>query len=169
MVEHTIRLKELMDYHQVKGVYRNSVACFRLDSSLVNIDTVSPTFADIFSFLLVLSGTATFSINYQDHTVGHGDLLLLSPSTLVAITGQSADFEAINLMCDRSFLHCLSVILSFLLPDRFSSHPFVGRTGGGDSGFHAANFRYDFTCRCLSGKYHSSSVACSAVAGIGTG
>lgn len=114
MVEHTIQLKELMDYHQVKDVYRNSVACFRLDSSLVNIDTVSPTFADIFSFLLVLSGTATFSINYQDHTVGSGDLLLLSPSTLVAITGQSADFEAINLMCDRSFFeHLLSLNIAY--------------------------------------------------------
>lgn len=135
-----------MEYHEITEVYKNSVACFRLGSSLVNIDTVSPTFADMFSLLLVQSGEAVFSINSREYTVVRGDLLLLSPSILVAITGQSADFVAMNLMCDRSFFehllseYCLSVILSFLLPNRFSCHSFVGRTGRNDSGFHAADF-----------------------------
>lgn len=103
-----------MEYHEITEVYKNSVACFRLGSSLVNIDTVSPTFADMFSLLLVQSGEAVFSINSREYTVVRGDLLLLSPSILVAITGQSADFVAMNLMCDRSFFeHLLSLNIAY--------------------------------------------------------
>ena len=103
-----------MEYHEITEVYKNSVACFRLGSNLVNIDTVSPTFADMFSLLLVQSGEAVFSINSREYTVVRGDLLLLSPSILVAITGQSADFVAMNLMCDRSFFeHLLSLNIAY--------------------------------------------------------
>lgn len=86
-INHNLQLKELMEYHEITEVYKNSVTCFRLDSSLVNIDTVSPTFADMFSLLLVQSGEAVFSINSREYTVVRGDLLLLSSSILVAITG----------------------------------------------------------------------------------
>lgn len=113
-INHNLQLKELMEYHEITEVYKNSVACFRLDSSLVNIDTVSPTFADMFSLLLVQLGEAVFSINSREYTVVRGDLLLLSPSILVAITGQSADFVAMNLMCDRSFFeHLLSLNIAY--------------------------------------------------------
>lgn len=113
-INHNLQLKELMEYHEITEVYKNSVACFRLGSSLVNIDTVSPTFADMFSLLLVQSGEAVFSINSREYTVVRGDLLLLSPSILVAITGQSADFVAMNLMCDRSFFeHLLSLNIAY--------------------------------------------------------
>ena len=63
MKEQIIRLSELMEYHQVKEVYRNRIACFRMDNRLVNIDTIPPAFADIFSFVLVQKGTAVFSLN----------------------------------------------------------------------------------------------------------
>ena len=53
MGERIIRLSELMAYHEVKEVYKDSVACFRMDNSLVNIDTIPPVFADMFSFLLL--------------------------------------------------------------------------------------------------------------------
>lgn len=109
MKERIIRLSDLMAYHKVKEVYKNRIACFRMDNRLVNIDTISPAYADIFSFIAVKSGTAVFSINYRECTVGRGDMLLLSPSTLVAITGQSSDFEAMDLMCERSlFEHMIS-------------------------------------------------------------
>lgn len=61
-INHNLQLKELMEYHEITEVYKNSVACFRLDSNLVNIDTVSPTFADMFSLLLVQSGEAVFPL-----------------------------------------------------------------------------------------------------------
>lgn len=44
MGERIIRLSELMAYHEVKEVYKDSVACFRMDNSLVNIDTIPPVF-----------------------------------------------------------------------------------------------------------------------------
>ncbi len=104
-----IRLSELTAYHHIKEVYKDSLACFRLDNRLVNIDTIPPVFADMFSFLMTVSGTATFTVNGTSLTTGRGDLLLLSPSTLVAITGQSRDFEAMNLLCERSlFEHMMS-------------------------------------------------------------
>lgn len=109
MGERIIRLSELMAYHEVKEVYKDSVACFRMDNSLVNIDTIPPVFADMFSFLLVESGTAMFSINCRECSFSRGDMLLLSPSSLVAITGQSDDFVAMHLLCERSlFEHMLS-------------------------------------------------------------
>lgn len=109
MGERIIRLSELMAYHEVKEVYKDSVACFRMDNSLVNIDTIPPVFADMFSFLLVESGTAMFSINCRECSFRRGDMLLLSPSSLVAITGQSDDFVAMHLLCERSlFEHMLS-------------------------------------------------------------
>ena len=114
MEKRIIRLSELMEYHKVKEVYKDRIACFRLDNQLVNIDTIPPAFADIFSFLLVTSGTATFSINYHVHTLCPGDMLLLSPSILVAITHQSTDFAAMNLMCERSFFeHMLSSFTAY--------------------------------------------------------
>lgn len=107
--EKIIRLSELMAYHGVKEVYRNSIACFRMNSLLVNIDTIPPAFADIFSFLVVQNGTAVFSINYRECTVREGNLLLFSPSVLVSLTRQSSDFVAMNLLCERTlFEHILS-------------------------------------------------------------
>ena len=45
MTEKIIRLSELTEYHQVKEVYENSLACFEMNSHLVNIDTIPPVFA----------------------------------------------------------------------------------------------------------------------------
>lgn len=109
MKEQIIRLSELMEYHQVKEVYRNRIACFRMDNRLVNIDTIPPAFADIFSFVLVQKGTAVFSLNCRERTVCPGDLLLFWPSLLVSLNCQSDDFTALHLLCERElFEHLLS-------------------------------------------------------------
>lgn len=107
MSEKIIRLSELTEYHQVKEVYENSLACFEMNSHLVNIDTIPPVFADIFSVMLIRQGSATFSLNYRDHTVGKGDMLLFWPSLLVSLTRQSPDFVALHLLCERSLFERL--------------------------------------------------------------
>lgn len=112
--EKIIRLSDLVAYHHVREVYKDSIACFRMDNSLVNIDTIPPAFADIFSFILVSSGAATFSINCATHTIGRGGMLLISPSMLVSVTGQTPDFAAMDLMCERSlFEHMLSTFTPY--------------------------------------------------------
>lgn len=107
MSEKIIRLSELTEYHQVKEVYENSLACFEINSHLVNIDTIPPVFADIFSVMLIRQGSATFSLNYRDHTVGKDDMLLFWPSLLVSLTRQSPDFVALHLLCERSLFERL--------------------------------------------------------------
>lgn len=107
MTEKIIRLSELTEYHQVKEVYENSLACFEMNSHLVNIDTIPPVFADIFSVMLIRQGSATFSLNYRDHTVGKDDMLLFWPSLLVSLTRQSPDFVALHLLCERSLFERL--------------------------------------------------------------
>lgn len=107
MSEKIIRLSELTEYHQVKEVYENSLACFEMNSHLVNIDTIPPVFADIFSVMLIRQGSATFSLNYRDHTVGKDDMLLFWPSLLVSLTRQSPDFVALHLLCERSLFERL--------------------------------------------------------------
>lgn len=107
MTEKIIRLSELTEYHQVKEVYENSLACFEINSHLVNIDTIPPVFADIFSVVLIRQGSATFSLNYRDHTVGKGDMLLFWPSLLVSLTRQSPDFVALHLLCERTLFERL--------------------------------------------------------------
>lgn len=107
MSEKIIRLSELTEYHQVKEVYENSLACFEMNNHLVNIDTIPPVFADIFSVMLIRQGSATFSLNYRDHTVGKGDMLLFWPSLLVSLTRQSPDFVALHLLCERSLFERL--------------------------------------------------------------
>lgn len=107
MTEKIIRLSELTEYHQVKEVYENSLACFEINSHLVNIDTIPPVFADIFSVMLIRQGSATFSLNYRNHTVGKGDMLLFWPSLLVSLTRQSPDFVALHLLCERSLFERL--------------------------------------------------------------
>lgn len=102
MTEKIIRLSELTEYHQVKEVYENSLACFEMNSHLVNIDTIPPVFADIFSVVLIRQGSATFSLNYRDYTVGKDDMLLFWPSLLVSLTRQSPDFVALHLLCERT-------------------------------------------------------------------
>lgn len=107
MSEKIIRLSELTEYHQVKEVYENSLACFEMNNHLVNIDTIPPVFADIFSVMLIRQGSATFSLNYRDHTVGKDDMLLFWPSLLVSLTRQSPDFVALHLLCERSLFERL--------------------------------------------------------------
>lgn len=107
MTEKIIRLSELTEYHQVKEVYENSLACFEMNSHLVNIDTIPPVFADIFSVVLIRQGSATFSLNYRDYTVGKDDMLLFWPSLLVSLTRQSPDFVALHLLCERSLFERL--------------------------------------------------------------
>ena len=102
MQKEIIRLSELTEYHQVKEVYKNCLACFEMNNKLVNIDTIPPVFADIFSVILVQQGSATFSLNYREQTVGTGDLLLFWPSLLVSLTRQSPDFSALHLLCERT-------------------------------------------------------------------
>lgn len=98
-----IRLSELVQYHQIKEVYNGCIACFTIDEHLVNIDTVPPVFADMFSFVAVRKGSAVFSLNNRSKRVDEGHLLLLYPSLLVSLISQSSDFEAIHLLCERSF------------------------------------------------------------------
>lgn len=107
MSEKIIRLSELTEYHQVKEVYENSLACFEMNNHLVNIDTIPPVFADIFSVMLIRQGSATFSLNYRDHTVSKDDMLLFWPSLLVSLTRQSPDFVALHLLCERSLFERL--------------------------------------------------------------
>lgn len=107
MKERIVRLSELTDYHQVKEVYKNRLACFEVSNELVNIDTIPPVFADTFSLVLVRRGSATFSLNYREQTVSAGDLLLFWPSLLVAITRQSPDFTAQHLLCERTLFERL--------------------------------------------------------------
>lgn len=107
MQKEIIRLSELTEYHQVKEVYKNCLACFEMNNKLVNIDTIPPVFADIFSVILVQQGSATFSLNYREQTVGTGDLLLFWPSLLVSLTRQSPDFSALHLLCERTLFERL--------------------------------------------------------------
>ena len=107
MSEKIIRLSELTEYHQVKEVYENSLACFEMNSHLVNIDTIPPVFADIFSVMLIRQGSATFSLNYRDYTVGKDAMLLFWPSLLVSLTRQSPDFVALHLLCERTLFERL--------------------------------------------------------------
>lgn len=102
-----IRLSELIDYHKLDASFDNTIACFQLDNKLVNIDTIPPAFADIFSFVLVREGTAVFSLNNRKYVVGKGDLLLFYPSLLVSLTRQSSDFVALHLLCERTFFERL--------------------------------------------------------------
>lgn len=96
-----------MEYHRVKEVYKNSIACFRMDNRLINIDTIPPVCADIFSFVLVKEGTAVFSLNYREQQVAKGDLLLFWPSLFVSLTRQNDDFTAQHLLCERSLFERL--------------------------------------------------------------
>lgn len=107
MKEHIIRLSELAEYHQIKEVYENRLACFEMNSRLVNIDTIPPVFADIFSVVLVQQGSATFSLNYREQTVTTDDMLLFWPSLLVSLTRQSPDFKALHLLCERTLFERL--------------------------------------------------------------
>ena len=107
MKEHIIRLSELAEYHQIKEVYENRVACFEMNSQLVNIDTIPPVFADIFSVVLVQQGSATFSLNYREQTVAADDMLLFWPSLLVSLTRQSSNFKALHLLCERTLFERL--------------------------------------------------------------
>lgn len=102
-----IRLSELTEYHQVKEVYENSLACFEMNDKLVNIDTIPPVFADIFSVVLIRQGTATFLLNGREFTVKPNDMLLFWPSLLVSLTRQSPDFTARHLLCERTLFERL--------------------------------------------------------------
>lgn len=107
MKEKIIRLSELMAYHEVKEVFQEKIACFHMDSRLVNIDTIPPVFADIYSFMIIQQGSAVFSLNYHDYTVSKGDMLLFYPSLLVSLVTQSDDFRAMHLLCERTFFEHL--------------------------------------------------------------
>lgn len=107
MEEKIIRLSDLVEYHQVKEVCKGSIACFILDNGLANIDTVPPVFADVFSVVLVCKGTAFFSLNNRQCRVEEGSLLLFYPSLLVSLTGQTPDFKALHLLCERSLFERL--------------------------------------------------------------
>lgn len=107
MKERIIRLSELAEYHQIKEIYENRLACFEMNSQLVNIDTIPPVFADIFSVVLVRQGSATFSLNYREQTVTTDDMLIFWPSLLVSLTRQSPDFKALHLLCERTLFERL--------------------------------------------------------------
>lgn len=124
MNEKIIRLSDLVAYHHVSEVYKDSIACFQMDDSLVNIDTVPPAFADIFSFIVITSGSATFTINYSTCTLGRGDMLLISPSMLVSVKFTTPDFSALDLICERSlFEHMLSSFTAYRSYSLFFCRP----------------------------------------------
>lgn len=107
MKERIIRLSELMEYHEIKEIFREKVACFQMNSRLVNIDTIPPAFADMYSFMMVREGTAVFTLNYHEYVVSKGDMLLFYPNLLVSLVSQSADFQAMHLLCERKFFENL--------------------------------------------------------------
>ena len=100
MKNEILHLDEILEYHDIKDEYKKQVACMEISTLTPKLGTISPTYTNAYSILLVESGSATYSINYHEYRIEKGDLLILFPQLLTAITTFSNDFKAHHLIVD---------------------------------------------------------------------
>lgn len=100
MKNEILYLDEILEYHDIKDEYKKQVACMEISALTPKLGTISPTYTNAYSILLVESGSATYSINYHEYRIEKGDLLILFPQLLTAITTFSNDFKAHHLIVD---------------------------------------------------------------------
>lgn len=100
MKNEILNLDEILSYHNITDEYNYQLACMEIGASTKGLGTIAPTYTNAYSVVLVESGSATYSINYHDYQLHEGDLLVLFPQLLTAITGFSDDFHARHLICE---------------------------------------------------------------------
>lgn len=100
MSNEILHLDEILSYHDISDEYNHELACMEINARTKALGTISPTYTNAYSIILVESGSATYSINYHDYQLNEGDLLILFPQLLTAITGFSDDFKARHLICE---------------------------------------------------------------------
>lgn len=82
---------------------RQTVNSIELSSSAVTHHLKDPVLLNASIVVLVLSGTATMSINYKEHNVSSNQVILLSASHLFNFTQSSDDFRCLFLFVTRDF------------------------------------------------------------------
>lgn len=80
MEERLTHIGDLVQYHGIKEVFRDKIACFRLHPGVPRIGVPAATYMDMYSFIVVKRGSLSFDINYRKVVVRGGQLLLLTPS-----------------------------------------------------------------------------------------
>ena len=100
MKNEILHLDEILAYHDIKDEYKHEVACMEISAATPKLGTIQPMYANAYSILLVESGSAKYSINFHEYELNEGDLLILFPQLLTAITSFSDDFRAKHLMVE---------------------------------------------------------------------
>lgn len=100
MKNEILHLDEILAYHDIRDEYKHQVACMEISATTPKLGTIPPMYANAYSILLVESGSATYSINFHKYKLSKGDLLILFPQLLTAITSFSDDFRARHLMVE---------------------------------------------------------------------
>lgn len=109
MKDKIVKLSELVRTQNIKEIYKDKIACFQMRSDLIDFGTIQPYYTDTYSIIVIQKGHAVFSFNYKEQNVKEGDMILLYPSLLISMPGQSPDFRGIHLLCERSlFEHLLA-------------------------------------------------------------
>lgn len=95
-----VGLKQHILRHGIREQMDHVMACYEIDSDFYGERTVSSMCFDFYSLTLITDGKTTIFANYKDYHLHPGDMLLLSPNTLTAMTATSRDFRGITLNCD---------------------------------------------------------------------
>lgn len=100
---HIQSIGELLSAGDSKNTMRKQVHCMTLGHSEMEKQFSAAVYLDAFISLLVLSGTATISINYKSYFIESHTLLVLSASHLFYFSESSKDFCCQCLFVSKDF------------------------------------------------------------------
>lgn len=100
---HIQSIGELLSAGDSKNTMRKQVHCMTLDHNEMEKQFSAAVYLDAFISLLVLSGTATISINYKSYFIKSHTLLVLSASHLFYFSESSKDFCCQCLFVSKDF------------------------------------------------------------------
>lgn len=101
---HIQTIGELLSTSATKNNMRKLVHCMTIDATGVENQFSSAIYLDAFISVLVLSGTATISINYKSYVVESNTLLVMSSSHLFYFSECSQDFNCQCLFVSKDFM-----------------------------------------------------------------
>ncbi|MDD4819992.1 MAG: AraC family transcriptional regulator [Flavobacteriales bacterium] len=106
-MKHTLRIKNISDLSNLE-YHKSDIHSIISQEEYFKNDVISkmgdPTIANASIAILVLSGTCTMRINYNQHKIGHNTLILLSSSHLFCFRQCSDDFCAQTIMVSKDFM-----------------------------------------------------------------
>lgn len=105
-----INLRELLQQRGGRS-YRGDVAVFGLDCDSHPITALRDggVYVNAFSYILVVGGAATFSVDGVDYAVERSTLCIFSPLHLTRLHGESHDFRCMIFGVTKRFIDKLSI------------------------------------------------------------